>query len=62
VGKDEEELADLAMGVCYAVQSRPRGREIDIWKSFVNVDLAFMEGLNNLWWFLLDLLHSELTQ
>jgi hypothetical protein len=46
----EEELAKLSTAVTYAVQDRPWLREVDLWKSFVNVDLEFLEGLDK-WWF-----------
>lgn len=49
MGKDETELAELCMGVCYAIHSRPWVREIDLWKSFVNVSLEFVEGLDPRW-------------
>lgn len=49
MGKDEEDLAELCMGVCYVIHSRPWIREVDLWKSFINVDLNFIEGLDE-WW------------
>jgi hypothetical protein len=45
----EEELAKLSTAVTYAVQDRPWLREIDLWKSFINVDLEFLEELDK-WW------------
>ncbi|QSZ37286.1 hypothetical protein DSL72_009380 [Monilinia vaccinii-corymbosi] len=50
MGKDENELAKLVIGVTYAVQMRPWRQEVDVWKSFINVDLKFLEGLGDRWW------------
>ncbi|KAI9649174.1 hypothetical protein NHQ30_001742 [Ciborinia camelliae] len=50
MGKDEKELAKFVAGVTYAVQMRPWRQEVDLWRSFVNVDLKFLEGLNERWW------------
>ncbi|KAF2668737.1 hypothetical protein BT63DRAFT_284063 [Microthyrium microscopicum] len=49
MGENEEELAKMCTCVTYAVQDRPWLREIDLWKSFINVDLEFLEGLDKYW-------------
>ena len=49
MGSDEEELMKLTIGATYAVQARPWIREIDLWKSFINVDEDFLKGLHR-WW------------
>ncbi|OCK76507.1 hypothetical protein K432DRAFT_335574 [Lepidopterella palustris CBS 459.81] len=49
MGKDEAELRKLAVGVTWAVQTEPWRLEIDFWKSFVNIELEFLEGLNTVW-------------
>ncbi|KAK3725484.1 hypothetical protein LTR37_000454 [Vermiconidia calcicola] len=49
MGKDEEDLKRLVLGVIFAVQTSPWRMEVDLWKSFVNVDLAFLEGLVSVW-------------
>jgi hypothetical protein len=49
MGVDEEELLKLATAVVYAVQTRPWRLEIDLWRSFVNVDHAFVESLEDRW-------------
>lgn len=46
----ERELMKSCVAVTMAVQSRPWMREIDLWGSFVNVDLEFLEGLDEAWW------------
>ena len=47
--KNEEELKRYAVAVTFAVQTNPWRLDIDLWKSFVNVDLAFLEGLDKAW-------------
>jgi hypothetical protein len=49
MGKDAKDLRKLAEGVTWAVQTRPWRLEIDFWRSFVNIDLEFMEGLHEKW-------------
>ena len=49
MGTDENDLFKLACAVTYAVQMRPWRWEIDLWKSFVNVDMAFLEALRDDW-------------
>jgi hypothetical protein len=49
MGKDEKELRLLAGGVTWAVQTRPWRLEIDFWRSFVNVGVGFLEGLDERW-------------
>ncbi len=46
---DEDECLRLTTGVTYAVQARPWLREVDVWKSFINVDLQFLEQLDKVW-------------
>jgi hypothetical protein len=50
MGKDEEELLKLAAAATFTVQTQPWRLEIDFWKSFVNVDVEFLEGLQDEWW------------
>lgn len=49
MGEDEAELLKLAATVTYAVQTERWRLEIDLWKSFINVDVAFLDGLHNAW-------------
>lgn len=49
VGKDETELLRGCTAITFAMQTKPRMREIDLWKSFINVDLEFLEGLDPSW-------------
>lgn len=50
MGEDETDLLKLVTGVTYAVQTRPWRQEVDLWMSFINVDLGFLENLNERWW------------
>jgi hypothetical protein len=47
MGKDEGDLFRLASAVTYAIQRRPWRWEVDLWRSWVNVDLAFLEGVDD---------------
>ncbi|KAI1456677.1 hypothetical protein F4805DRAFT_467878 [Annulohypoxylon moriforme] len=49
MGTDEVDLLRYATAVTFAIQTKPWHREIDLWKSFVNVDLEFLEGLHEYW-------------
>lgn len=49
MGVDELDLLRHAVAVTFAVQTKPWFREFDLWKSFVNVNLAFLEGLDPYW-------------
>ena len=49
MGADEEELKKYVLGVTYAMQSRPWKIEVDLSKSFVNVDLQFLQELDQKW-------------
>lgn len=50
MGKDEEELLKLAAAATFSVQTQPWRLEIDFWKSFVNIDIKFLDGLQDEWW------------
>ncbi len=50
MGEDEEELIKLASAATFILQTQPWRLEFDFWKSFVNVDLEFLEGLHDAWW------------
>lgn len=51
IGEGEEELHVLSLVtvVTFALQTKPWLREIDLWRSFVNVDLEFLERLRPVW-------------
>ncbi|OAL29420.1 hypothetical protein AYO22_02314 [Fonsecaea multimorphosa] len=50
MGEDEEELLKLASAATFIVQTRPWRLEIDFCKSFVNIDVEFLSGLDDAWW------------
>lgn len=45
----EEELFRLSTIATFAMQTKPWLREVDLWRSFVNVDLDFLQGLDPAW-------------
>lgn len=50
MAKMEDDLFKLASAATYAVQTFDTWRlEIDLWRSFVNVDLGFLERLDRRW-------------
>lgn len=49
MGEDERDLLWWCTAVTFALQTKPWLREVDLWKSFVNVDLGFLEGLDEHW-------------
>lgn len=49
MGEDADDLLKFCTAVTLAVQTRPWYREVDLWKSFINVDLDFIEGLESYW-------------
>ncbi len=49
MGKDEGELFKFAAAAAFVIQRRPWRWEVDLWKSFLNVDVGFLEGLDDKW-------------
>ncbi|KAH7339212.1 hypothetical protein BKA66DRAFT_581855, partial [Pyrenochaeta sp. MPI-SDFR-AT-0127] len=49
MGKDQTHLRKLSEGVTWAIQTRPWRLEVDFWRSFVNVDIKFLESLDRRW-------------
>ncbi|CAG9978536.1 unnamed protein product [Clonostachys byssicola] len=50
MAEDSKQLFKYATAVTFALQTRPWIREVDLWKSFVNVELDVLEGLDPYWW------------
>ncbi|KAM0425389.1 hypothetical protein ACHAPT_009446 [Fusarium lateritium] len=46
MGKDADELLKYCTAVTFAMQTKPWLGEVDLWKSFVNVDLDFLQELD----------------
>jgi hypothetical protein len=49
MGEDQEDLLRLVVATTFAIVTRPWRLEVDLWKSFVNVDLKFLEELDERW-------------
>lgn len=49
MGEDARDLLKYVVAVTFVIQTKPWYREIDLWKSFINVDLEFLEGLDTYW-------------
>jgi hypothetical protein len=49
MGKDEEDLRRSVLAATFAITTRPWRLEVDLSTSFVNVELEFSEGLDNVW-------------
>ncbi|KAK4693776.1 hypothetical protein P7C71_g3680, partial [Lecanoromycetidae sp. Uapishka_2] len=49
MGTDEEDLQKFAIATTFVVQMEPWRLEVDLWKSFVNVNFEFLEGLDSRW-------------
>lgn len=49
MGADAQELFKYCTAVTFAMQTKPWLREIDLWKSFINVDLDFLIDLDSYW-------------
>lgn len=49
MGRDEKDLGKFAITTTFVIQMEPWRMEVDLWKSFVNVDMGFLEGLDGRW-------------
>lgn len=49
MGTGEADLKRLVTAVGYAVVTKPWRLEVDLWRSFVNVDGEFVEGVGDGW-------------
>ena len=49
MGEDEEDLKKYAVATTFAIQTDPWRLEVDLWRSFVNVDMKYLEGLRQEW-------------
>ena len=49
MGEDEQDLLKYAVATTFAIQTDPWRLEVDLWRSFVNVDMGFLEGLQKEW-------------
>jgi hypothetical protein len=49
MGNDADECRLLSAAVTWAVQTEPWRLEVDFWRSFVGIDLKFLQGLQRAW-------------
>lgn len=49
MAESEEELFRLSTIVTFVMQTKPWLREVDLWRSFVNVELDFLDSLDPAW-------------
>ena len=49
MGKDADDLFNYSTAVMFALQTKPWFREVDLWKSFVNIDIDLMRDLDPVW-------------
>ena len=49
MGEDEEDLLKYATAATFAIVGEPWRLEVDLWRSFVNVDMGFLENLKEEW-------------
>jgi len=49
MGTDEEDLLKFTTATIFAIQTEPWRLEVDLWRSFINVDMGFLESLQAEW-------------
>ena len=49
MGEDEAELAKFSIATTFVIQTEPWRLEVDLWRSFVNVEVGFLEELQEGW-------------
>jgi hypothetical protein len=49
MGEDVADLLKYYVAVTFAMQTKPWLREVDLWRSFINVELDFLQQLNSYW-------------
>ena len=49
MGEDGEDLLKYVVATTFAIQTDPWRLEVDLWRSFINVDIGFLEGLKSEW-------------
>ncbi|KAF2126227.1 hypothetical protein P153DRAFT_378428 [Dothidotthia symphoricarpi CBS 119687] len=49
MGRNENNTRQLSEAVTWAIQTKPWRLEVDFWRSFVNVDVEFLEELDPRW-------------
>jgi len=49
MAEDEEEMPGLLTQMVFQIQTHNCGYEVDWWRTFVNVELGFLEELDKAW-------------
>ena len=49
MGPDEADLAKFSIATTFAIQTEPWRLEVDLWRSFINVEVGFLEDLQEGW-------------
>ena len=49
MGNDTKQLEEMMLGTVFAIQTANWRLEVDFWRSFVDVDLEFLEALDSKW-------------
>ena len=49
MGADEAELKKMAVATTFVVQTAPWRLEVDLWRSFINVNMEFLDNLDIAW-------------
>ena len=49
MGTDEEDLLTFATATIFAIQTEPWRLEVDLWRSFIDVDMEFLDTLQKVW-------------
>lgn len=49
MGEDSADLFKYCTAVTFAMQTKPWLREVDLWKSFINVSWEFVHDLEPFW-------------
>lgn len=50
MGDGEADLLRYCTAVTFCLTTKPWRDDVDLWKSFVNVDMEFLDGLDAFWW------------
>lgn len=49
MGENADDLLKYCTAVTFAMETKPWFREVDLWKSFINVTLDFLQDLEPFW-------------
>ena len=49
MGKDQAQLEEMVTATVFALHTAPWRLEVDFWRSFVDIDVPFLERLDKRW-------------